>query len=468
MSINPFTLKELRQLTRSRTITGGLIFFLFASVLATYMIPLGGITSRTGNNLAACIQTLLGLIFMVVLPINVFIRMMKERRGKTAADLTLVTPLPSSSVIDGKLCSAFTLMFLVISASLPFGVAAYLMHGVTFVEMAKSLTFIVALSGVGVMAAILIASLRGSPAFRVVLFIIAMFIASQFSLFGSLLSSEIAGSMSSGDLCVAVAVCLTFGLLLRARAIAFITPKVMDRDFATRSVVLVASFGWIAYELVRFWGNTPDRFANNVSMITHVVLFSAVLIAVGSSGLEAGYSVRQLASRPASSILRVLVWPFRTGAVNGMFFMFVLGGFVFAVVFFANFRLEELIAHEDPCSIRDFESCRTLIDPVRMFGFFAYAMAMVMIVRGLWYPFRRRIVPAFVPGVAIFVFAMIQTIPSLMEVSGRAIWGVIPFSFYNVSQSPHSHVFYAVGALVLGLVLMYPEIIASFKGKGRT
>ena len=52
--------------------------------------------------------------------------------------------------------------------------------------------------------------------------------------------------------------------------------------------------------------------------------------------------------------------------------------------------------------------------------------------------------------------------------SGRAIWGVIPFSFYNVSQSPHSHVFYAVGALVLGLVLMSPEIIASFKGKGRT
>ena len=178
MSINPFTLKELRQLTRSRTITGGLIFFLFASVAATYLIPLGGITSRTGQNLAACIQTILGLLFTIVLPINVFVRMMKERRGKTAADLTLVTPLPPSSVVDGKLCSAFTLMFLMASASLPFGVAAYLMHGVTFVDMAKSLLLIAAVSGVGVMVAILIASLRVSSVFRVVLFIVVMFFAS--------------------------------------------------------------------------------------------------------------------------------------------------------------------------------------------------------------------------------------------------------------------------------------------------
>ena len=466
MSINPFTLKELRQLTRSRTITGGLIFFLFASVAATYLIPLGGITSRTGQNLAACIQTILGLLFTIVLPINVFVRMMKERRGKTAADLTLVTPLPPSSVIDGKLCSAFTLMFLMASASLPFGVAAYLMHGVTFVDMAKSLLLIAAVSGVGVMVAILIASLRVSSVFRVVLFIVVMFFASQFSLLGSILSSEMGGAMPLEDFCVTLAVCLTFGLLLRAYAVAFITPKVMNRDFAIRSVVLVAAVGWVAYVIVNGWGDPPHDFANSVSVMVYVVLLSLALIAVGSAGLEAGYSIRQLAARPASSVLRVLVWPFRTGTVNGIFFALVLGGLFLTVLPLVSPHLEELIVRWK-LEGDSIEECRKIVDFTMMFGFFVYEMAMVMIVRGLWYPFRRRIIPAFVPGIAIFVFVMIQTIPALMEVYGRAIPSIIPFSFFSVSKSLHDHVFLAAGALVLGLALMLPEIIASFKGKSR-
>ena len=464
MSLNPFTLKELRQLTRSRVISGALILFLFASVLATYLIPLSGITNRTGTFLALYLSVALSVMFSVVLPINVFIRMMKERRGKSAADLTLVTPLPPSSVIDGKLRSAYALIFLFSAASLPFGVAAYLLHGVTFVEMFRTLVLVVAGSSLVVHLTIAIAAMRCSAVLRVIIFVLLIFMGTQYVLFGTVLALHSSGG--SWEDCVwMLAMLSTISLLLRAFAVAWVSPKTADRDLSIRVLSLLAAVGWIGYELVRHWNGFEDRdFENSLCATQLLFVALAVLLAVGAMTLDVGYSARQLASRPVSPWRRALVWPFRTGAVNGLAFALGFGTLVALVLPLVAPHINELYRVNEIMS-----GCggrfREVEDPLLPLVLFFYVVSPLMYVRAIWYQLRRvvNIRPVYVPVIALLILGLYQTLPSAVELSGGVLSDDLPFYFSGVKDRSASHFGLALIAFVLGLLAMLPETIRSFR-----
>ena len=463
MSLNPFTLKELRQLTRSRIISGSLIFFLFASVLATYLIPLSGITNRTGTHLALYLSAALSVMFSVVLPINVFIRTMKERRGKSAADLTLVTPLPPSSVIDGKLRSAYALMFLFSAASLPFGVAAYLLHGVTFAEMFRTLVLVVAGSSLVVHLTIAIAAMRCSTVLRVIVFALLIFMGTQYVLFGTALAVHSSGG--SWEDCVwTLAMLATVSLLLRAFAVAWISPKTADRDLSIRVLSLLAAVGWIGYVLIGHWGGFDvQNFEHTLVAAQLPFVALAVLLAVGAMTLDVGYSARQLASRPASPWLRVLAWPFRTGAVNGLAFALGFGTLVALVLPLLAPHINELYRIHD-ITARCGESIREVDEPWSLPVVFFYLVSPLMYVRAIWYQLRRvvNIRPVYVPVIALLLLALYQTLPSAVELSGGALSDDLPFYFAGAKDRSASHFGLALIAFVFGLLAMLPETIRSF------
>ena len=80
MTINPFTLKELRQLTRTRAISASLILFLFTSLAVAYARPvLGGLDFRAGADIFASVMGLLAFVTCIVLPLAAFAFLDAER-----------------------------------------------------------------------------------------------------------------------------------------------------------------------------------------------------------------------------------------------------------------------------------------------------------------------------------------------------------------------------------------------------
>ena len=140
MTLNPFTIKELRQLTRSRTISGALICYLFLCVGVCYAVPLFGLGYKTGGDLFAWLVTMLAVASAVVVPSGIFISMLAERRGKLTSDMTLMTALPPSGIIDGKLRAGYALIGLFASATLPSAIFANLMRGIDWTKMGVALT----------------------------------------------------------------------------------------------------------------------------------------------------------------------------------------------------------------------------------------------------------------------------------------------------------------------------------------
>lgn len=466
MSINPFTLKELRQLTRSRMISGALFFFLFASVIATYLIPLNGISYNTGRGVVIYLGGSLTLLLGIVLPINIFVRMMKERRGKTAADLTLVTPLPPASIIDGKLRSAYALMFLFSAASLPFCVAAYLLHGITFVEMLKVLALVIGYACVTVHVTIAIASLAASPAMRVILVVIYAFIAVQTSMFGGFVV-EMSAEISWWDFVFVLCVMATVCLYLRAYAVAWISPRTTNRDLSIRVVSLLAASGWFAYVLINRGGGDFDHYYKALKAVSFVVMGVFTMMAVRAVMAEPGYSVRQLAARPKSPFLRFWNWLFESGTVNGLFF---------AIAACVTFLLIL------PC-------LRTCLDIGRMaqgvsshageypyiddhfwsLSIFLYGVAMLMLVRSLWYRLRGRFrIPlGLVPIAAGVLFAWIQTMPAAMELSGFPLARMFRNLAIGSYEKSVDSIPISAMLFVLGLLSMLPEAINAFKNPGK-
>ena len=97
--MNPVTLKELRQLTRSRTIAGAIIgFFLLQFVIASLAVvgntdSKGVLDSDCGEVVFGLLAALLAPILAFVVPGNLFARLVSEH-GPGRAELLAATALP--------------------------------------------------------------------------------------------------------------------------------------------------------------------------------------------------------------------------------------------------------------------------------------------------------------------------------------------------------------------------------------
>lgn len=466
--MNPFTLKELRQLTRSRTIASSLVLFLFAAVVMVYLFPLSGISFDTGLGIFAAIVTALAVMFNLVLPVDVFIRMQKERGGKQTSDLTLVTPLPPSAIIDGKLRSAYALMFLFSAASLPFGVAAYLLHGITFVQMLQLLALLIAASSMSVHITIAISAMRITPSARRVLFAVFM-IVNVYSVIGGTVALNFAGDALLDEFWVPLAVMTTVCLMLRAYAVALISPKVMDRDSGIRYTTLAAIVGWFAYVIIRYYSEGIRCFFSTMQGITYMSLIAVGLIAVRAVSQDAGYSVRQIAALPSAGWKKVLRWPFASGMVNGFVFAAVVAVLVSSVLpMMADYISGQYVIQEvRPCDgnpDRVFAQCFCpMIEAL-------YLLALLMYVRAVWYTVHRflRIPPVLLPVIAEIIMVIIQTLPPAFELSGVCFPDLpIPFMLKDCERAMAHHLVYSWSAFALGIVLMLPEMLRAFRFKDR-
>lgn len=469
MTINPFTLKELRQLTRAKTISGALIAFLFISLALAYFVPVAGVGQTTGQYLFMWINGVLTVMLCVILPGSAFARFSGERGGaKDHADFTLMTALPPAAVIDGKLRSAFALMALFASAALPFGIFAYLLHGITFAEMLRCLAVTVCYSCVLVHVSLAIAALKVSKTLRNILFSMFFFGVVVSTVPACFFVCEVASTMSLRPFVVMLAATATACIVLRAYAIAFFAPVVMERETPLRVAMLLGVLGWGGYA-VTYMREGVSAFEIAYGLWLTLSVAAVLALAAFAAAQPVGYSRRILAARPASCFKRVMRWPFVSGAANGFVFACLLAvPLAFFQPAIKPWMDAQYLAEGITSCASGHCSTRTLEYPYYIATFLLYALSLLLIARAIWRVLARRahIAPVFVPIVAGLVLVFMQSLPALLSMDGLhepGDYAAMPFYLRDFCDHPLRHALFAAIAFGVGGLL---NIVAIFKALG--
>ena len=377
---NPFMLKELRQLTRSRMVVGSLLLYLGAELVALWMLPSKGVDSGTGASLFSLLNAIYYVAAVLLIPLNVFFRTCRERGSAgVPSDLVLATPLSPSQVVDGKFLSATAMSLMFATALLPFAVASCTLHGLHLATAFEGTLSVFLGSLVSISVALAIASFKASRAFR---WLLAILMAVVVIAVGTPMSFGFDGSWLK---LTQVAFLLSVAVLCRALAVACIAPSGAERSRGLRLTALVVAAGWLV------WAAVGGLFtARDTVSFPLAVLNIALLVEALSTGY--GYSRRQLAERRC--------WIFATGALNGTVFALALG-FVcvgLPLVFLphgADFIVIEQCEHE-------------VHGRVSALCALAYCAASMLFCRFVWRQVRRwRELPAFlVPLFGFFLLAI--------------------------------------------------------------
>lgn len=445
--LNPVSIKEFRQLTRSRHIRNALMAFL-ALQIAVAMIVINAMRdssglltdSETGERMFDFLAILLNLAVMAALPGNVFWRMLSENKhGKT--DPLLATNLTTGQFVNGKLFSGVAMVLFFMFAALPFLTLSYLLRGITIAVIMEYVFLAFAISCVLVHVAVLLASMRLPDALRKLLFT-AFFGGSASYIFAlpvifteGLDDIDPVWTFLAATSFAAVVVCA----VLRAMAIAQLAPPHTDRAVQLRVTSAIAAVTVLALApVMSVVTANADWFTIAAMAVGLGVLALLFMECSGTPGLAR----RALIDRPKNRFKRFLRFPLATGPVPG-----ILHALVLSVLSSAVFRSKDL------------------------HGFtiwLVFAAAFLLLARASWtlvlkrFGFNARFVGVF--GLALYALALIlYVVPNgftFHELTGP-----------NVQRVYTASVAKGVICVVIALLLNLPEILPAVRayfGSGET
>jgi hypothetical protein len=427
--LNPVTLKELRQMVRSRMVAAGLIGFLAISQIATGLVLLNSqeelqhgmqISEKgLGDGVFSTIYIILALLLLLAAPYFFGARMGAERSSEHL-DLQYTTILKPRQLVDGKVVSAAILLLLFVSATLPFLSLAYLLRGLDVLQALLATVMLMFVAVACVFVALFLATAAPSRSLRVLVVLGMLWFQ------GMVLSLAIGGGMmmvnyqglslsSWSDWAVPglfLAAWLSTCLLLRAATISLIMPAVANRAPAVR--------GWITV-LWAFWGMVAALFAWHETEIAPVMVWAflsllafAVFGAISASGAP-GYSRRVLAGVSPSGGRRTLQFLFFSGAENGMCWALVMS--------LLTLLAASLVEAGCPDSWKPRGNDP---DTMSLFILCCYLTTYIWGVRGLWRGLLHRWFTYRLTGVvAVIVMLLVWAIPQIMALGSpdkRVVW----------------------------------------------
>ena len=343
LQINPVTLKELRQLVRSRIILWGMvalpIVLLIAMivVLSDDMHGMSPMEVMYGNGLGEGPLNVTTLITAIVtcglIPLFTCIKTMIET-SRTNERLEFTTALTSSQIASGKIAAAAIISAIAVALAMPFFALSYLMRGIEL-STTVAIPALLLLGGTAITAlGLLPACARWSVVCRIVLLILLgvavwLFLALVVAVTNIGNSGEVDEIVASILWSLAGAFAAIFlpvatTAYCRAQAAAELAPLHTDFNRPLRIT-----------QLVVFAASVPLVFAvdRDGSMLWGI----AWIAIAGMIALCAGFSPTPVTRgailhSPRSKILRVLAFPFATGSVPSMTFAILLATAAAAVM----------------------------------------------------------------------------------------------------------------------------------------
>jgi hypothetical protein len=477
--MNPYLVKELRQLTRSKVVSGGLVLLLFGQfVAAAIAIPVAERTLRAlsaasastpggvpdapplGAILAAVFGGILGLALTCVLPFLVFARFVSENpKGRTTVELA--TAAPPSAVIDGKVQAGLVLAAALVAGSMPFQLLCVALRGVDFVSVLFSCAGTLLACSVQLhFAALFAASRTASAGRRWATMVVFQFFFGQYALFGGVMMA-VAGAMgahgaplplrSSASAWIALAGLLaatSLNLLLRASATRALAPPSTDRDRVPR-LTLLALWG--------VWGAIAAAAAAIASEATFLWIWGGAFLAalllshLSAAGSPPGIPRRVLAERPASRRGRLLRFPFSAGYPGALV--------LFAILAPATALLAWVGARAVEPSAGAGETILAWIAAA------LYALSVPMVLRGVLLrsaPRRLHIVPQ----ISLLALLLLQLLPVLLFVGHGNPPKEFPFflgGLFTDTSLSLLHFLFAALAFLFGLGAILSEVVSAIR-----
>ena len=409
--LNPVTLKELRQMVRSKLVSTGLIVFLFlqlAAVSIALLISRNSVHNAAdlygqglGSSVFGTVSVLLAGVLLLGIPLFISIRMAMEKSNERM-DLQFTTVLTPSQFVDGKIVSAVVLMLLFASTSLPFLMLAYLLRGVDVFAMLRTFAFISVEAICVFYLALLVGSMNISKVFRILLMIGMVNI--MIPLIGGITAAAAFGlnDVKAWQVVVAFLMIATGCAMVRSLTAALLAPPHANSVRPLRRLVLLA---WVLWGIAAASTSLVDKKIGWIfawALISVLISIFMLVLAVSS---RPGCSRRVLSEISRRKGMRFIQFPFFTGAENGICFTMLMG-LVSVLVFQILFQSASYVGHDEASM------------PLFLLSFFCYAGAFLLTMRLLWHAlFCRFMTHKLVGIIAILLMMLSCVLPYLLTMS---------------------------------------------------
>jgi hypothetical protein len=316
--INPVVLRESRQLVRSRFAVGILMTFLIIMSLSAGAFVVMTSDDRMaldhGQSLFAILSVILGYASLLFIPAHTALPLLMQKQS-AGMDLLFVSTIPPRSIIWGKMASAFWMMVLMFSVSMPFMVLTIQLRGIGLFDVFASLAIQACLILIATMGFLLLVCLPVSRVFAILLSIGYFF---MLFIFPSTLSVGLAYSgINATGLWITLGISTVLLLIGGALATALISPAITNRYMGPR---ITATACWI---LIGIIGAFPKTNVAEPWAATSSILAALAILAACSEPSTMSRRVHR--SVPKNPGLRFLSFPFFTGGLNGMLWALTIG-----------------------------------------------------------------------------------------------------------------------------------------------
>ena len=415
--MNAFFLKELRQLTRSRFVAGGLCLLLFAqlfvaaSVVSGSQLPDGSLPDNLGAHVQSALLGVLGLALCVGLPVAFFARLVAEA-PKGLLSLPLATAAPPRAVVDGKLAAGLAYAAALAAGSLPFQLLCVALRGVDPLVVLSGIGALFLACALQLHLAVAIAAGRTSGAGGRWAVFVLLELFGVLSIAGHAVAAiavrsiyggpgapaSAAPAPALGSALAALALTATFCLLLRAHAARAIAAPTTDRDRVPRLTYLALWAAWfVAAAVFAAVEHDPTAILAWAGVSAAVLLF----LFLPATGSPPGLSRRVLAEKPEGRRRLLRRLPFAAGFP---------GGLVFALLVLGATAVPAAIAAAAMPATSITTANDRFLGAFRVLALILYLLGLPMLLRG-WRLARS---PARLPGVPILtlsVLFLLQVVP---------------------------------------------------------
>jgi hypothetical protein len=329
--LNPILVRELRQFVRNRFIVLLVNLYIVALVTACLVIlafdPYGVSSSIVGYALLitlAVITYITNLLAVVVRTIVI------TSNDKLSEDLMFFTSMTPTTIVLGKIFSGIVFSLILMSATMPFVTLAYLLRGVdlqTVMWMFATIFIVVQiLNSMAIFAAVSSEKTNTSITGQVILSCFVMFIISFIILpwlFPYISSLSMSPRFLVNFFCFVLLSCECIAMIILASA-SLLSPPASNKMFPIR-VLLMSVFLINVIILV----GISRIFAGTLSMDIYVYIETVALIVliimIGKAALEQDqWSNRIRRNLPKSRLQRAVLFPFCSGAANGVVWVIIM------------------------------------------------------------------------------------------------------------------------------------------------
>ena len=476
--MNPVTLKELRQLTRSRTIAGAIVGFFLVQLLAAALVVVaetnshGALDDDCGEMVFAWLAALLGPILAFVVPGNIFSRLVSEH-GPGRAELLAATALRPSALVDGKIRSGLAMLALFLAGALPFLLCSYLLGGVDVLFVLSWTLAVAVCASTAVHLSLFLGSLRLSAPFRWCIWAFCAIPCIPFAVLSATGYEEL--DWNEWDWILPMAgLFVTANFLLRGLAIALVAPPATDRVRPLRLTAAALWLAWLAViVLLSLHGNTgTSSVVEDIVMLLSFAGVEVLALAAFDLSSPSGPTRRVLLDRPKSRLRRLLRFPFTTGAESGLAFALLFFGAGAAVAGVAAFLARTRASVSWIDAVGPSLAAHVL---------WAYLLAALLLARAILRipPLARRNAQRFSAIGAMAIVGIAMLVPNLLAIGNDIDPDLFPFNLAGIDfddwikrTSTHPgglgdnllfHARWAVSALLVGLLLHARPFLRSLR-----